>query len=94
MLEGNASIKVQVTEMAPPKDDRGKPLRDAVKVSTPGFDDVWEVKFPTKGPISIDASVGRPKFKKTFVKLVATEVSWRFVDHAPGDDIQDSSFSK
>ncbi len=94
MLEGLATVHVQVTELALPKDAKGRPIPDVAKVATVGFDDICESKFPTRGPIAVDASVGRPRFKKTFLKLVATEVSWKFVDHAPGDDIQDSNFSK
>ena len=34
--------------------------------------------------------MSKTAFKSAFVKVVVDELSWRFVGHAPGDDIQDT----
>ena len=92
LFEGKASVHIRVTELAHPKDSRGRPLEDKPKESEVLFEDDCEVTFPVTGSIPVSAEVSRPVFKNRFLDVVATNLSWRFVSHAPGDDIQDTKF--
>jgi hypothetical protein len=38
--------------------------------------------------------MSRSKFRTKFVKIVAAEVSWHFVEHAEDDQIQDSRIER
>jgi len=93
LFQGKASVHVQVVNFGPPKDSKGKPIHNLPKVSEPGFEDDCVVEFPKNGHLPMDSGVTRPTFKKKFLGLVASEVSWRFVEHGTGDDIQDMKFS-
>ena len=54
------------------------------------FNDSKSTAFPVTGHIPMGPDVTRTNFKAKFMKLVSTEVSWLFVEHAPGDNIQDT----
>lgn len=94
LFQGKAVVDVKVSELAPPKDPKGKPISGVPKVSNQIYEDTVTTDFPSRAPQPIETGVSRSTFKKKFLQLVAAEISWRFVDHAPGDDIQDVSFSK
>ncbi len=93
LFEGNSSIHIQVFELAHPKNTKGKPNTAVPKESSSIYEDQRDTVFPIRGPIPAGAGVSRPAFKNKFTKLVATEVSWHFIEHAPGDDIQDVKFN-
>ncbi len=69
-------------------------MTDKPKEASVVYDDDRETAFPVRGPIPASAEVSRTAFRNKFLKLVATEVSWHFVEHAPGDNIQDVKFSE
>lgn len=87
MLEGNAEVHIRVTENAYPKDDKGKPNKSAPREIEMVFEDEYKQTFPRNAPVAIGPEISRPKFKAKFVKIVAGELSWRFLGHNPGDDI-------
>ena len=93
VLQGTAKTHIQVTEMAHPKNSRGKPIKDQPKESKQIYDEYCDTEFPARGPIPIDSGVSRGAFKNKFLKVVAAEVSWHFVEHSPDDNIQDVKFN-
>jgi hypothetical protein len=92
MFEGHSSTHIRVVERAYPKDDRGRDRTDKPKETSVIYDADRDSVFPTRGPMPISAEVSASAFKARFLGLVANEISWNFVDHAPGDDIQDVHF--
>ncbi|CAN5727039.1 hypothetical protein BH23PLA1_BH23PLA1_41810 [soil metagenome] len=93
MLSGSSRVHVQVHELKLPTDDRGKPIEGQPRVSEVIHDDFVETIFPrVQGSFPIDSSINPTSFGKKFFDLVVTEVSWHFVNHAPGDNIQDTNF--
>jgi hypothetical protein len=94
LFEGKATVNVQVTELAHPKDSRGREMRDMPKESKIIFNDEHVSSFPSRGPLPASADYNRGSFKTKFIDLVSTELSWYFVEHAPGDNIQDVKFSR
>lgn len=93
VYQGLAKTHIMVTELAYPTNSRGKPMTDQPKESKSIYDAYKDTEFPVRGPIPMDTGVSRPAFKNKFLKVVATEISWHFIDHAPGDDIQDVKFN-
>jgi len=93
VLQGTAKTHIQVTEMAFPKNSRGKPIADKPKAAKQIYDEYCDTEFPARGPIPIDSGVSRGAFKNKFLKVVAAEVSWHFVAHSPDDNIQDVKFN-
>lgn len=93
MLEGIAKTNIQVIEMEYPKNTKGKRMTDQPKESNIVYTDVRDTTFPARGPIPSDTGVSKASFRQKFLKLAAAEVSWHFIEHAPGDDIQDVKFS-
>ena len=49
---------------------------------------------PNRGPLPIDSGTSKSAFKNTFLKVVAKDISWHFVEHAPDDSIQDSRIER
>jgi hypothetical protein len=92
LFEGKSHIHVQLTELKYPKDTRGHELSDKAKEPEVTHDAYADTTFPIRGPMPMEAGVSRAGFKSKFLKLVATETSWHFVPHAPGDNIQDARF--
>ncbi len=93
VLQGSAKTHIQVTEMAHPKNSKGKVLRDQPKEAKQIYDEYCDTEFPARGPIPMDSGVSRGAFKNKFLKVVAAEVSWHFVAHSPDDNIQDVKFN-
>ena len=92
MFEGRSSVHIRVVERAYPKDDRGHERTDKPKETRVIYDADRDSNFPSRGPLPASAEVSPANFKAKFLSLVANEVSWNFIDHAPGDDIQDVRF--
>lgn len=94
LFKGYSKIHIQVTERHYPKNDKGKELKDQPKEAEVVYDAYRETDFPNRGHMEESPTVSRSSFKSKFLKLVATELSWHFVDHAHGDDIQDTNLYK
>lgn len=92
MFEGHSAVHIRVVENAHPKDTRGREQTDLPKRTEIVSDADRETTFPLRGPVPASAEVTTTSFKQKFLKLVATEISWHFIDHAPGDNVQDVSF--
>jgi len=90
LFEGKSDIHVVVTSWDHPKDAKGRPMKDKAKEAKEIFNDSKSTAFPVTGHIPMGPDVTRTNFKAKFMKLVSTEVSWLFVEHAPGDNIQDT----
>jgi hypothetical protein len=93
VFQGTARTHIQVKELVHPKNSRGKPDKDKPKEPKELYDAYQDTEFPIRGPIPIDSGVSRGAFKAKFLKVTATEISWHFVSHDPGDDIQDVKFN-
>jgi len=91
---GVAKIHIQAFEWQHPKNSKGKEQKDEPKEAEKIYDEYLDTNFPSRGPIPAEEGVSRDAFKNKFVEVVATEVSWHFVEHAPGDDIQDVKFRR
>jgi hypothetical protein len=92
MFEGRSAVHVRVVTRSHPKDDRGRDLVDQPKFNEIVYDADRDTVFPSRGPMPASAEVSAPIFKGRFVKLVANELAWNFIGHAPGDEIQDAKF--
>ena len=93
LMEGNSNVHIQVWEIAHPKNSRGHENRSQPKESNKIYEEQADTTFPVRGPIPRDTGISPSSFRIKFLKLVAKEISWHFVDHAPGDDIQDVKFN-
>jgi hypothetical protein len=92
LFEGHSSIHVRVIERDYPKDSKGRPMTDQPMESKVVYEADRDTTFPVRGPLPASAEVTASSFKNRFLSLVAAELSWHFVPHAPGDDIQDVKF--
>lgn len=90
LFEGHSDIHIQVVELAHPKDDRDKPMTDKPKEAKVIYDGDRSTAFPVTGHVPAEAGVSATTFRNTFHKLVVKEVSWAFVPHAPGDNVQNT----
>ena len=81
-----------MTEWDYPKDDKGKKQKDKEKESEVVYEGDRTTEFPTTGGRPIDSGTSKAEFKNKFLKIAVEELSWTFVEHAPGDDIQDTKF--
>ena len=93
LLEGTARVHIQAVELKHPKNSRGWTMKDKPKEEETVYDDYRDTTFPVRGPIPVDSGVGRSAFQNKFLHVVATEITWHFVDHSPEDDIQDVKFN-
>ncbi|ODT99222.1 MAG: hypothetical protein ABS79_04760 [Planctomycetes bacterium SCN 63-9] len=94
MLQGRSKIHIKAYELKTAKNSKGKEDPEKPKESEEIWNDYQETEFPTRGPVPVESAGGRDSFKNRFLKVVAAEASWHFVDHAEGDDIQDVRFNK
>lgn len=93
LLEGNAKTHVQAFELTHPKNSKGKELIDQPKESHSVYDNYVDTVFPIRGPLPEGTGSSRAAFRTKFLQVVATEISWQFVEHSPEDNIQDASVS-
>jgi len=93
LMEGTSEIHIQAWELAHPKDSSGHAKKSQPKEGNKVYEEQADTKFPVRGPIPRDTGISPSSFRIKFLKLVATEISWHFVEHAPGDDIQDVKFN-
>ena len=93
LMEGNSNIHIQVWELAHPKNSNGHENKSQPKEASKIYEEQADTTFPVRGPIPRDTGITPSSFRIKFLKLVAVELSWHFIDHAPGDDIQDVKFN-
>jgi hypothetical protein len=93
LLEGNSEVNIRVVEYAHPKTTKGKRNTSAPKETNVIYETDWKSLFPKNAPISMESGVTRNVFRAKFLRLVSTELSWQFVGHDNGDDIQDTRFN-
>jgi hypothetical protein len=94
VLQGSSKVHIQAFELSPPKNSKGKPIKDQPMESEAKYDDYQESTFPIRGPVPMDSGVGRGAFKTKFLQVVASECSWHFVEHSQDDVIQDVKFNQ
>jgi hypothetical protein len=94
VLHGESKTHIQVFELRYPTNSKGKPITDQRKEAHNIYDQYAESTFPNRGPIPIDSGSSRGAFKNTFLRIVAKEISWHFVDHAFDEAIQNSRIEK
>lgn len=94
MLHGDSKVHIQVFEMQYPKDSKDKPIKNQPKEAHSIYDEYAETGFPNRGPLPIDSGNSRSAFKNMFLRIVAKDISWHFVPHAPDDSIQDSRIER
>ena len=94
LFEGRANVHVRVIELKHPEDDRGRPMTEKAREAKIAYDNDRETTFPARGPMPASAGVNAATFKNKFLKLVTTELSWDFVEHATGDGIQETRFTE
>jgi hypothetical protein len=94
LFEGRANTHIKVVELAHPKDDRGREMTDRPKESKTLWEGDRSTAHPKSGPISLGGGANETTFRNTFLKIAVREISWAFVDHAPGDNIYDTRFDE
>jgi hypothetical protein len=94
LFQGKSNVRVQVVERAHPKDRRGHEKRDQPLKCELVYSDEHVTVFPTNNHMPATSDFTRGTFRRKFLSLVATELSWYFIEHAPGDNIQDSKFTR
>jgi len=93
LMEGTSNIHIHAWAYGHPKDSKGHEDRSEPKAWDQVYEEQADTTFPVRAPIPRDIGVSETAFKIKFMKLVANELSWHFVEHAPGDDIQDVKFN-
>ena len=96
-MEGNSNIRIHVWELrSPQRTARGtRTEKHEPKAWNQVYEEQADTTFPVRGrDASRDVGVSEACFQdSSFLKLVANELSWHFVEHEPGDDIQDVKFN-
>ena len=96
-------MEIQGIRREGPPDQPGQERRQAggeykehqgSKEGTEVFETVVDSSFPERGPLPIDSGSSQAKFRITYLKVVAKQISWEFIEHAPDDSIQDSRIEK
>ena len=90
---GRISAHSSPANDAHPKNSRGHENKSQPKEASKVYEEQADTTFPVRGPVPKDTGVTPSSFRIKFLKLVGTELSWHFVEHAPGDDIQDVKFN-
>ncbi len=93
LMYGEASINVQVWEIYHPKNSKGQEIKSQPKESSKTYENQLDTTFPPRGPVPKGGTVSPSAFRIKFLKIAALELSWEFVDKAPGDDIHDMKFN-
>ena len=95
MVHGESKVHIQVFEMQYPKNSKDKPIKDQPKEATTSTTITPRRTFP-ESRSDPDRYRDQPSRSSriTFLKIVAKEISWHFVEHAEDDSIQDSRIEK
>lgn len=94
LFQGRSNINIHVVELAHPKDDKKKPMTDQPKEANTIYDDDIATIYPTTSHVPQEASLNPSVFKNRFMEIVVKELSWAFVEHAPGDNIHSQRFNE
>lgn len=94
LVHGDSKTHIKVYELEYPKNSKDQPIKDQPKDGKVIYDEYAESSFPNRGHIPIDTGTSLAAFKNKFTKIVATEISWHFVEHAEDDAIQDSRIER
>lgn len=93
LFQGESKIHVKVFELALPTDEKGNPIEGQPRETLVIHDEYVDTQFPrVQGSIPQSAQVNRNAFRNRFFDVVVAEVSWNFIEHASGDDIQSTQF--
>jgi hypothetical protein len=93
LFQGSSKVHVKVYDLLIPTDEKGRTIDGQPREVKVIHDDYVESTFPrVQGSLPQSATVNRSLFAKKFFEVVLAEVSWHFVPHASGDDIQDTNF--
>ena len=92
LFEGHSDTHIRVVELAHPTDAKGRSISERSKEAKIIYEGDRSTNYPVTGHIPIEAGVNATAFKNKFVGIVVQELSWHFVDHAPGDTIQNTRF--
>ncbi len=94
LLEGHSTVHIRAVELAHPKDDKGREITDQPKEENVLYEGERTTAWPVVGHVPLESGESVNNFRSTFIKLAIKEVSWAFVDHAPGDNIENSRFNQ
>ena len=94
LFAGRSQAHIMAVELSHPEDDRGRPIVDRPKEARTIYEDDRDTSYPIAGHIPMEAGLSPSTFRSTFLKLVVKEISWSFVAHAPGDNIQSTRFTE
>jgi hypothetical protein len=89
MVHSESKVHIQAFELDHPGNSGDTSRKESHNV----YDGHAESTFPNRGPIPIDSGTSRSAFAHTFVKIVAKEISWHFIEHREEDTIQNSGVS-
>ena len=92
VFDGHSDTHIRVVELSHPTDAKGREIPERPKEAKIIYEGDRSTNYPVTGHIPIEAGVNATAFKNKFVGIVVQELSWHFVDHAPGDNIQNNRF--
>jgi hypothetical protein len=92
LFEGHSNTHIRVVELAHPTDSKGRPIPERPKEPKILYEGDRSTNYPVTGHIPMEAGVNGTMFKNRFLGIVVQELSWHFVEHRPGDNIQNTRF--
>ena len=92
LMHGDSSINIQVWEIGHPKNSKGHENTSQPKESIKIYEDQADSQFPPRGHTAKGNGVSSTSFRLKFIKIVALELAWHFVDKPVGDDIYNMKF--
>ncbi|MFO0956990.1 MAG: hypothetical protein U0800_05920 [Isosphaeraceae bacterium] len=94
MYAGHSRVYIKATELKYPENPKGKPVLERPKEAETIHEDEIETTFPrVQGSLPADVTLSRTAFRKRFLDVIGSEVSWHFVPHAPTDNVQNVRFN-
>lgn len=94
LYSGHSKVYLKAVELKHPENPKGKPVTERPKEASTLHEGDVETDFPrVQGSLPVDVTVSRTSFRRRFLDIVAAEVSWHFVPHAPGDSVQNVRFN-
>jgi hypothetical protein len=94
LYAGHSRVYLKAVELKHPENPKGNPILERPKEPNLLHEAEVETDFPrVQGSLPVDVTVSRTSFRNRFLDIVAAEVSWHFVPHAPGDNVQNVRFT-
>lgn len=94
MFAGQSRVAIKATELKHPENPKGKPVLEREREPETIHEDEVETTFPrVQGSLPADATLSRTAFRKRFLDVIGTEVSWHFVPHNATDNVQNVRFT-